>query len=416
MLVVGLVISELTTRLRRQERAAAAREERTAVLYALSKELSSADNTQMIAAIAARHASDSFAAPCAILIGDGDKRLSPVGTHPIGTHLDSKDEVVAQWSLEHSMLAGNGTDTLTGASSLCSPLRVGSSTLGVLALIQAGRETLRVEQREFLEVFSRQVAISLERVRLAEEARAAAMRVRAEEMRSSLLSTVSHDLRTPLACITGAATSMRDDTNLDDVVRMDLVRTICDEAERLELLVANLLDMTRLESGALSLKRDWIPIDEIIGPALVRAESKLQNRSLRVSIPDDVPLVLVDPVLVSQIFVNLLENACKYTPDGTAIEVTAAKGEDAVEIDVRDHGPGIPEGHEQKVFEKFYRGAHVGVPGAGLGLPICRAIAEAHGGTVSAERAAGGGLRMRVVVPIGGQPPESSGLGEELEV
>jgi two-component system sensor histidine kinase KdpD len=166
--------------------------------------------------------------------------------------------------------------------------------------------------------------------------------------------------------------------------------------------------MTRLESGTLSLKRDWIPLDEVIGSALTRLEESLSNRPVKVDIPREIPLILVDPVLFEQIFVNLIENACKYTSPGTPIEARATRERDVVVIEFRDHGPGIPAGCEEKLFEKFYRGSHVGVSGAGLGLPICRGIAEAHGGSIRAENAAGGGVLFHIIVPIGGEPPGTS--------
>jgi two-component system sensor histidine kinase KdpD len=271
----------------------------------------------------------------------------------------------------------------------------------------------------------RQAAGGLERVRLAEEARSAAVRAKTEEMRSSLLSAVSHDLRTPLASITGAATALRDDENLAEPTRAELVDSICGEAERLERLVANLLDMTRLESGAISLKRDWVPVDELIGSALTRLEAKLADRAVAVTLPPGLPLVLVDPVLFEQLLVNLLENAVKYTPAGSALELTArvlpgAAPGAAVELTVSDHGPGLPPGDEERVFTKFYRapGGAAGVPGAGLGLAICRGIAEAHGGSIRAlagqGRRPGSGAVFVVTIPTGGPPPALPG-GEPAE-
>jgi two-component system sensor histidine kinase KdpD len=184
-----------------------------------------------------------------------------------------------------------------------------------------------------------------------------------------------------------------------------LVGSICDEAERLERLVANLLEMTRLESGTLSLKRDWIPVEELVRSALTRLEAKLAQHAIQIDIPDSIPLIYVDPVVFELIFVNLFENTCKYTPTGTRIEVHAARSADSILIEVCDNGPGVPKGFEEKLFEKFYRGPHSGTSGAGLGLPICRGIAEAHGGSIRAEQAPSGGLAFYINVPIGGTPP-----------
>jgi two-component system, OmpR family, sensor histidine kinase KdpD len=411
MFAVSLAMSELTGRLRRQQRAAQAREERTAVLYALTKELASTDAPAELAAIAARHAANIFAAKAIVLGVSAEGALHPLATAPEGAQLDVKDLGVARWSHEHDALAGLGTDTLPGAGALCAPLRAGPSRLGVFALVPRDQVELRTEQRGFLDVLCRQVAVALERTRLAEEAKQSALRARTEEMRSSLLSAVSHDLRTPLASITGAATSLRDDANLASATRDELVESIVDQAERLERLVANLLDMTRLESGGIALRKDWVPLDEMIGSALTRLEARLGARAVTVSIAPEVPLLSVDPVLFEQVFVNLLENAEKYTPAGTPLEVTARADDSRVEITLADGGPGLPEGAETRIFDKFYRGPHGGVAGAGLGLPICKGIVEAHGGSIRAETLPTGGAAFHIALPRGEPPPPMTAAG-----
>ena len=401
---VGLLLSALAGRIKRQEREAVSREERTAVLYGLSRDLAAAQEPAQIAGVAARHAAQIFAARAAILQLDAEGELQLLGSAPEAVTLDVKDLSVAKWATEHARLTGLGTDTLPGSSCICAPLRT-SSTLGALALFPLQQRALRAEQRAFLDVFCRQVAVALERVRLAALARSSALRAKSEELRSSLLSAVSHDLRTPLAAITGAATSLRDDAGLATTTRAELVESICEEAARLERLVANLLDMTRLESGAVSLRRDWVPLEEVVGSALTRLEDRLGERKLGVQLAKELPLLLVDPVLLEQLFVNLLENAAKYTPAGTPIEIRGTLREAAVEVEVIDHGPGLARGSEERVFDKFYRGTHTGVPGVGLGLSICRAIAEAHGGSIRAESRAGAGAVFVVTIPVGGTPP-----------
>ena len=401
MFGVGLLVSELTSRLRRQERDALSREARTAALYALSRELGGQDEAAGLANAIARHATDSFSAAASVLARgpDGDFQiLGGVGL------LNAKDLSVARWCFEHEQLAGRGTDTLPGAGVVCSPLRVGARAVGVLALALHSQAPLGSEQREFLDVFCRQAASALERVRLAEEARVAALRAKTEEMRSSLLSAVSHDLRTPLAAITGAATSLRDDGLLAAGTRNELLESICEEAERMERLVANLLEMTRLEAG-IALRREWVPLEEVVGSALTRLEQKLEGRPVSIELAPDLPLVSMDPVLFEQIFVNLLENAAKYTPPGSPLEIRARRDESGLLIEVLDRGPGLAEGAEERVFEKFYRGAHVGVAGVGLGLPICRGIARAHGGDLKALQRAGGGALFQVTLPSTGAPP-----------
>lgn len=411
MFGVGYVLSELAGRLRRQERDAITREARTAVLYALSRELASTAVPARITEVAAKAASDYFAASAVVLKVGVDGELRPVSAWPAEATIEPNDLGVARWAHDHGELAGLGTDTLPGSRCICAPLRSGGSALGVLALIPADGMGLRSEPRAFLDVFCRQVATALERAKLADEARAAALRAKTEELRASLLSTVSHDLRTPLASITGAATALRDDPNLTASTREELVTGICDQAERLERLVANLLDMTRLESGSVALRRDWMPLEEIVGSALHRLEERLSGRSVTVRMSPDLPWIYVDPVLFEQLLTNLLENADKYTPRASSIELVGRADRDRVVLEVADRGPGFPADTTEQVFEKFYRGSHAGVPGAGLGLAICRAIAEAHGGMIVAENRAGGGAVLRVSLPKG-EPPAALSRAE----
>ncbi len=253
------------------------------------------------------------------------------------------------------------------------------------------------------------MASSTRRIREgASDARAASVKAHDEEMRSTLLSAVSHDLRTPLAAITGAATALRDDgAGLDTARRDDLTTTICEEAERMERLIANLLDMTRLASGAMKVRREWVPLEEVVGSALTRLDARLTGRAVRVDLPAALPLASVDPLLLEQVFVNLLENAARHTPASTPIEISARARDDGdVQVDVADRGPGLAVGDEARVFERFYRGAGAGRGGVGLGLPISRGIAEAHGGTLTAHAREGGGAVFRLTLP--GQGPEPS--------
>jgi two-component system sensor histidine kinase KdpD len=410
MFGAGIAISELVGRLRRQEQDALGREERTAVLYALTRELAAADNVERVAHVAATHAGQLFSARAAVVDFDEFGVVHGLGVSVADWQLEAKQLGVARWSFEHDQLAGLGTETLQGSRVLCAPLHIGQSRLGVLALVPLGELSFRAEQRAFLELFCKQTAAALERVRLSEAAKGAALRAKTEEMRASLLSAVSHDLRTPLATITGAATALRDE-DLPVDTQAELVTSIVGEATRLERLVANLLDMTRLEAGGLQLKRDWVPLDEVISSALTHLEERLERRVVTVDIAQDVPLIFVDPVLFEQLFVNLLENAEKYTPASTPIEVRSRLEGKLVVIEVIDHGPGIPPGTEAKVFDKFFRGPQLGPPGAGLGLPICKAIVDAHGGTLAVENRTPGGAVFRVVLPqVEGRPsPEIRG-------
>jgi two-component system sensor histidine kinase KdpD len=419
MFGVGLVISGLTLRIRRQEQEARSREESTAALYAFSRQLGIAIGAEEVLEVIAEHAGKTFGRGSAVVLADagGAPRVAAKsGEVPF----DSQEQAVARWVLEHARPAGLGTETLPGARITCLPLRAGSAVLGVLALT-ARPKNARAEDRHFNEAFVRQCAMALERTRLSEDARAATLRARTEELRSSLLSAVSHDLRTPLAAITGAGTMLRDDSaRVSPAQRADLLDTICEEADRLERLVSNLLDMTRLESGGLSVKREWVPLEELVVSAIARLEGKLGKRAITTDMPDDLPLLSVDPVLFEQVFWNLLENAVKYTPDLSPIDIQARAKDDVVTIEIADRGPGFRTGEEARVFEKFFRGARMNGGGVGLGLAICRGIVEAHGGALSAENRPGGGALFRIVLPIVGAAPsmpveDSSPRAEEAQ-
>lgn len=243
-----------------------------------------------------------------------------------------------------------------------------------------------------------------ERLRLAREAEAASLRARTEELRSSLLSSVSHDLRTPLAAITGAATTLKDTiAPVPEHERAELLASICEEAERMERLVGNLLDMTRLQSGAVTPKREWVPLEELTGSALNRLEARLQGREVTVTVPRELPLLHVDPVLFEQLLINLLENAARHTPPRTPIELFARAEAGTTQVEVRDRGPGLPPGDVTRLFEKFQRGP--GSAGAGLGLAIAKAIAESHGGHLGATPREGGGAVFAVGLPAPGEQP-----------
>jgi len=259
-----------------------------------------------------------------------------------------------------------------------------------------------------LETLARQGAVAFERVSLAQDAEAAKLRARTEEMRSSLLSAVSHDLRTPLAAIGGAASALRGGApGMDDARREEMVETIGDEAARLERLVANLLDMTRLESGVLEFRRDWVPADELIGSALNRLDAALAGRAVTIELPRDLPLLYVDPVLFEQVLINLLDNVSRHTPSNTPVTIAAEANAEIVSIEIADRGPGISQGSIDRMFEKFQRGPGAGAGGVGLGLAICRGIVEAHGGRIFAANREGGGTVVTVVLPRGADaPPE----------
>jgi len=401
MFIVGIVISSLTTKLRRQERDARLRETRTAALYALSRELATAQDEQRAAEATAMHAAEVFGCDAVVIVPDSAGSLVIRGTSRPDLKLSDEELAVARWVIEHGRSAGRGTDTLPGSRVTCVPIQAGPMTIGALGVIEPSSELLEVEQQGFLDAFVRQAALAIERARLVEEAKSAALKIRTEEMKSTLLSAVSHDLRTPLAAITGAGTALRDDKGRLGVdQRAELCDAICTEAERMERLIGNILDMVRLESGSFLLKREWVPLEETIGAAFSQLETKLGSREVKVELPQTLPLLCVDPVLFEQVFVNLFDNVIKHGGPDSPIEVSARVQDAIVEIDVSDRGPGLPPGGESLVFEKFYRGSLVNAGGVGLGLAICRAIIQAHKGTITAENRSGSGALFRIRLPM----------------
>ncbi len=408
MLIVALVISTQTARLREHAANAAVREARTEALYRLSSKLAGETRVFEAARAAADLAGEVFGARVVVFLPE-DGRLSFRRRTSDLLPVPPSEESIAQWAFEHGHKAGLRTGTFPDATALYVPLRGARETFGVLAVLpdaapNVGGRVFEPAQQQLLEVFAGQTALAIERTlsqRAEEETR---VHMQTEQMRSSLLSAMSHDLRTPLASITGAASTLRSQGDrLPPETRQELLESISDEAERLARLVGNLLDMTRFESGGVDLRRDLYPLEEIVGTVLQRMEPQLEGRAVSTDLAENLPLVNVDDVLLGQVLWNLLENAVKYTPPGSPLELAAFENEGAVIIEVRDRGPGIPPGDEERIFEKFYRGrsgnVSENVRGAGLGLPICRAIVEAHRGTIEALPRAGGGTIFRIHLP-----------------
>ena len=411
MLVIALVISALAFRLRAQAEAARERERRTAALYAMSRDLAATRGRSAVAEAAGRHFANTFGAQVQILLADETGRVAiPVGASP-AFPMDEKERSVAQWVFDRGQPAGAGTDTLSAARARYVPLTGTSGALGVVGVRLA--DPGRVQDPglgRLLETFAAQTAQALERVRLADQAQREQVEAEAERLRTALLSSLSHDMRTPLGAITGAASSLLEDRGaLAEPQRRDLLEAILEESQRMNRLIGNLLDMIRVESGALEVQRDWQPLEEIVGVALIRLEERLKDHPVRVQLPPDLPLLSIDGLLIEQVFVNLLENAVKYTPASTTIEIAARREDGAVEVAVADRGPGLPPGEEDKVFDKFYRvgaAANGGAPGGvGLGLTICRGIITAHGGRIWAENRAGGGAAFKFTLPVTGPAP-----------
>jgi two-component system sensor histidine kinase KdpD len=298
-------------------------------------------------------------------------------------------------------------NTLPGTQALYLPLRGGREVLGVLGVLPANpRRVLLPEQFHLLETFAGQIAIALERAQLSEHALQANIHAETEGLRNALLASISHDLRTPLAIIAGASSSLAEaGERLPAEERLALACSIYEQSKEMSELVTNVLDMTRLEAGKIALERAWHSLGEIVGSVLRRLHERLALYQLQVELPVDLPLVRVDATLVEQVFANLLENAAKYTPPGTAISLRAQIRDRELLISVEDGGPGLPAGDPEQLFAKFHRGKTEGaIAGVGLGLAICRAIVDLHGGRIWAEQRPGGGAVFRFTLPVENAP------------
>lgn len=403
MLATGVIVSELTARVRSQTDASRRRERRTAALLELSRELAVVSTRERVAQVARRIIREALDVDVWIIGPSVDGALASADP-ALDAAPPPKDEGVVKWVFEYRQPAGHGTDTLPGGEGTYLPLLITGGIIGVLgARPPSGGSRLDTTQMQLLVGFAGQVAGALERCALTEQAERIRLEMETERLRNSLLSTVSHDLRTPMATITGAAGLLVDGgERLGETARRELSRSILDEADRLNRLVANLLDLTRLEAGAIRLDLQVQPIDDVIGVVLRRWERQAVVRPVVVNVPEDLPPVAIDALLIQQVLLNLLDNAAKFSPADASIELSAERAGEAVAVSVADRGPGLVPGTERKIFEKFFRTEGQSHTGSGIGLAICRGIVELHGGTIVAENRVGGGAVFRFTLPMAG--------------
>ena len=457
MLGTGFIVSNLTSRVHSAAQSAREREKRTLALYSLARDLAATRGSENIVQIALRHIEELTDTPAAIWRLDGEElrpefanfpraeargndisssrtnnlpsartvnsaasfKARPTRTSTPNFTPDAKEAGVARWSFDHAQTAGAGTDTLPAARAIYLPLKGAQETEGVLSVSlrpendsSTRLSPLAPSRLHDLETLASQVALALERARLADAAHLAQVQIETERLRNSLLSAVSHDLRTPLASIVGASSSLLEDgAALSQSTRNDLLHSITDEANRLHRLVSNLLEMTRLQSGAVEIKRELQPLEEVVGAVLARFEKDFGARKVTTNLPADLPQVPIDATLMEQVFINLVENALKYSPPTGSLHIAALRGEGALLVEISDRGIGVPVGQENEIFNPFFRAvqAHGGhadsssstQSGAGLGLAICRAIVEAHGGKIWAENRPRGGAVFRFTLPLG---------------
>lgn len=401
MLGVALVCGQLTARLRHEARVAAERERRAGALARLARDLSGALTQEQVTQIALTTISGVFDAQTGLLVPDADERLQ------LAKGSEGQIDIsVGRWSMEHGQMAGHGTDTLAAAPALYVPLMAPVRSRGVLVLQLRAPQKLRVpEERRLLDACASQIALALERVHFVEVAQQTQIAMEGERMRNTLLSAVSHDLRTPLTGILGAAQAALPHAPQGPAHHM-LVQ-IRNQAQALQQLVDNLLAMARLQQGGVQLKREWLPVDELVGSALAQMRERLAAHVLQTSLPADLPLLQLDAVLMERVLVNLLDNAIKYTPEGTTITVTASVADGDCVLSVQDAGPGLPVHlSPEQLFEPFTRGqAESAVFGMGLGLALAQRIVQAHGGRLRVAAAdPGPGTIFSVHLPVPEQP------------
>lgn len=400
-LTVGIVISTLVSQSREHAEAIRHREIQTASLYYLSRDLAVASDLDGILDALVRNITESIGAQIAVLLPE--KERLEVRKRSNSLVLDQKEQAVADWAFRNCSPAGPGTETLVSANLLYLPIQTSGAVLGILG-VKLPNEIDYTSQvsRRLLEAFATQAALAIERVHFGKQAEQAQIFQARESLERALLNSISHDLRTPLVSITGALDALKEKGSpLEQEARDDLLDAASEDARRLNRFVGNLLDMTRLESGALRLKLIPNDVQDLIGCALSALEPQIGDRKIAVRMPSDLPLVKMDMVLMTQVLVNLLDNALKYTPRKGPIELAAELTDGTLTLSVADRGPGIPEQELSRVFDKFYRlPVPEGAGGTGLGLSICKGIVEAHGGSIHAENRAGGGLTMIVTLPV----------------
>src|SRR4051812_17216522 len=423
-LAVAIGTARLVSRVRSQTDEAIREGRRTALLAELNAALiGDVTLDAILARIAERVVTAYGAAGCRVLVRSEDGALTNGAYFPpeIGPDTNRTGLSLAAWAIDNAQPAGQSSrgrrivgprkvytspssgDDQTASDVLYLPISTATRTVGVLEVIgRPGTGPFRAEDEQLLTTFVAQAALALQRARLSEEAAQAAALARSDELKSALLAAVSHDLRTPLASIKASATSLLDDSiEWDARTRHDFLTAIDEETDRLTLMVSNLLDLTRIEGGALRPQKDWYDVDELIADVQSRMAARTQAHPVTISVEPGLPILPFDYIEIAQVLANLLENAVKYTPARTPITVGARHLPDAVEISVHDDGPGVSSEHQERLFEKFYRADPTSaIGGAGIGLTISKGLVEAHGGQMWVESVPGKGSTFRFSLPL----------------
>ena len=425
-LIVAFVIGGRTEYLRFEAIDAKMREQNTRALFDFSREIAAVIDLDTIVRQLARRAASALNRKITVLLPDETERLAvrseaepqsdrAAETGPVERKRSAMNEAelaVAVWAYEHRQIAGRSTETLPGVHNLYLPLATRDNRIGVLG-IYVVEKLITPEQRRLMEAWAGLAALAIERVKLAEKAREVSLILESDKLRTALLNSISHELRTPLASIIGSsATLIEADSLYSSDERRELLENIRDGSNRMNLILSNLLDTARIESGMMKLKEDWCDVEDMVGSSLRLAGEQLQGRPLDIRIADNLPLIRGDCVLLGQVLINLIDNAAKYSPPGGQIEIRAEILDHSLLVTIADRGLGVPASDLAKVFDKFYRIQHEAgtIPGTGLGLPICKSIVEAHGGRIWAENRDGGGTMFKFSLPVAGSraafPPD----------
>lgn len=405
MLTVGLIVGQLTARFRYQAHIARAREERAYHLYQMARELSGAVAIEPVIEISERWVEISLPVTARLLLPDEHDRLR---LPPARLDKPRVDPTAAEWCFAHQQPAGpRAADPQPETGSLYLPLKAPLRIRGVLVVALERRSSLHPEQHRLLDTLTALIAIALERVHFATVAQHALVKMEAEQERNALLAGLSHDLRTPITALIGLTETLTLEGLATPSPQPELLASIREQAVRMALLVDNLLDMAKLQAaGGVRLRQDWQSLEELVGSALRVLERPLRDHPLRLALDPRLPLVKCDAVLIERVLVNLLQNAAKYTPPATVIGVTVKAETDQLRVDVWDEGPGLPLDPQRNLFEKFTRGQGASAtPGVGLGLSICQAIIDLHGGTIRAGNRVEGGACFSFSLPLDVLPP-----------
>jgi two-component system, OmpR family, sensor histidine kinase KdpD len=403
--VVAVITGALTNRIRKRECLLRAREHRMELLYNIFREIATARDKESCSKIVANHLSIALDGECAVLLkskgGDLEKATIPLVS---GWSVD-KDWAVAKWAFDNKKPAGWSTDTLPSTDSMCIPLMGTAATVGVLVYRPKTKTRLLPEETDFLNTVVRQLAIGIERELLNEQSREAQRLQESERLHQTILNSISHEIRTPLTAILGVVSALQSDQiTKGSEARRELTGELAGAAERLNLVVENLLDTSRLSSGVLSLKREWCDLKDIVSVCLRRLKKALEQHTIQINIPENLPLLFVDFRLFEQVLSNLLRNASAMSPHGTEITVEAKISSNSFIISVIDHGPGIPEESKEQIFERFYRIPGTAAGGIGLGLWLVKNIVETHGGRVSVANRPIGGAVFSIYLALEKQP------------